>query len=312
MNKEPLGLLVMAYGTPQSLDEVLPYYTDIRHGHAPTNEQLSELIERYKAIGGVSPLTDITNAQAKGLENILNEDGGRKVKVYLGFKHIYPFIKDAVTQMHQDGIQEAVTLVLAPHYSVMSIGTYQKTAEETAMNLGGPRLYQIDSWHLHRDFLGVLALRVQEALAKFDNADDVMVVFSAHSLPARILDMGDPYEKQLHESGEEVARLLNLKHYTFAWQSAGRTKEPWLTPDILDKLVELKDAGYNKIASCSQGFVSDHLEVLYDIDIEAMKKAEELGIKLVRTRQMNADPKFLQALAKIVREREAKETTNRE
>lgn len=306
MSKERLGILLMAYGTPKSLDEVLPYYTDIRHGHAPSPEQLAELTDRYLAIGGVSPLTEITVDQAKGLEEALNHDGGRQVKVYLGFKHIQPFIRDAVRQMHQDGIQEAVCLVLAPHYSAMSIGAYHKAATEAANALGGPKLLQIDSWHMNRAFLEVLASRVKDALSKFSSTDDVMVVFSAHSLPARILSMGDPYEKQLHESGEAVAKMLNLKHYTFGWQSAGRTSEPWLGPDILDKLAELKEQGYTNIVSCSQGFVSDHLEVLYDIDIEAMDKAKSLGIKLVRTAQMNADPEFLQALAQVVRERESR------
>jgi protoporphyrin/coproporphyrin ferrochelatase len=311
MNKEPLGILVMAYGTPGSLDEVLPYYTDIRHGHAPSPEQLAELTDRYIAIGGISPLTEITSGQAYGLEEALNRDGGRQVKVYLGFKHIKPTITDAVKQMHEDGIQEAVCLVLAPHYSAMSVGTYHKTATEAANTLGGPKLLTIDSWHMHPAFLDVLASHVKAALSRFASEDDVMVVFSAHSLPARILTVGDPYEKQLHESGEAVAKMLNLKHYTFAWQSAGRTSEPWLGPDILDKLAELKEEGYDKIVSCSQGFVSDHLEVLYDIDIEAMEKAKLLGIKLVRTEQMNTDSKFLQALAQVVRDCVVEETANR-
>ncbi len=306
MGQKPLGLLVMAYGTPRQLDEVLPYYTHIRHGHPPTSLQLDDLSARYQAIGGISPLTEITQGQASGLEQVLNADGKRPVKVYLGLKHINPFIEDAIKQMHDDGIQEAIGLVLAPHYSTMSIGSYQKIARESVSKLGGPKLWFVDSWHLHPAFLTILAGRVQDALAKFANSDEVMVVFSAHSLPARILSMGDPYEQQLHESGEAVARMLHLLHYSFAWQSAGRTSEPWLGPDILDKLVTLKSEGFTKIISCSQGFVSDHLEVLFDIDIEAMNRAKELEIEFIRTVQMNTDPQFLTALAQVIREREVR------
>ncbi len=306
MAKDPLGLLIMAYGTPSNLDEVPSYYTHIRHGHPPTPEQLEDLISRYQAIGGVSPLTEITQGQAKGLEHILNQDGQRPVRVYLGLKHIAPFIGDAIAQMHKDGIHEAVCLVLAPHYSVMSIGSYQKTARDAAEKSGGPILWFIDSWHMHPAFLNVLADKVKNALNEIDDLDNTMVVFSAHSLPARILTMGDLYETQLRESGEAIAGMLHLKHYSFAWQSAGQTSEPWLEPDILDKLAELKEQGFSKVVSCSQGFVSDHLEVLYDIDIEASNRARELGIKLVRTAQMNTDPRFLSALSQVVREQEAK------
>lgn len=307
MAKTPyLGLLVMAYGTPHHPDEVMPYYTHIRRGTPPTPEQYEDLMKRYQAIGGISPLTAITDAQANGLADILNQDGGRKVKLYLGLKHIYPFIEDAVANMHQDGIEEAVAIVLAPHFSTMSIGSYQKTARQKAEELGGPNIWFVDQWHMEPLFLNILAKRVQEGLQRFAHPNDVMVVFSAHSLPERILQMGDPYPKQLRESGEAVAHMLGLQHYTFAWQSAGQTKEPWLGPDILDKLRTLKEEGYTNILSCSQGFVADHLEVLYDIDIEAQTLARELDIHLERTRQMNADPDFLNALAAVVRDREIK------
>jgi len=296
----------MAYGTPRSLDEVLPYYTHIRRGHPPTQEQLDDLIGRYKAIGGVSPLTQITDAQAQGLADILNQDGGRPVKMYLGMKHTRPFIEEAVEEMHKDGIREAVGLVLAPHYSTMSIKLYQKHAEEKSNQIGGPKFWFVNQWHMHPRFLKVLANRVQDALNQFKDQSDVMVVFSAHSLPERILKMGDPYPEQLRESGDAVATMLGLKHHCFAWQSAGQTGEPWLGPDLLDKLKSLRAEGYQNVVSCSQGFVSDHLEILYDIDIEAQALAREIGMWLVRTKQMNDDPEFLTALAEVVREREAK------
>lgn len=303
---EALGLLVMAYGTPRSAEEILPYYTHIRRGRPPSQEQLDNLTRRYQAIGGVSPLAAITERQAYGLAEILNADGGRKVRPYIGLKHTSPFIEDAVKAMNHDGIEEAVGIVLAPHYSTMSIGSYQKTALTASASLGGPKLWLIDSWHMHPLFLQVLANRVAEGLQKFSSNAEVTTIFSAHSLPEKILQIGDPYPDQLKESGEAVARMLQLKHYTFAWQSAGQTGEPWLGPDILDKLRELAKAGCRNVLSCSQGFVADHLEVLYDIDIEAKQLAAQLGIRLERTHQMNDDREFLKALAAVVRERENK------
>lgn len=249
----PLGVLVMAYGTPHNLEEVLPYYTHIRHGRAPSDEQLADLIRRYEAIGGVSPLTEITQAQVRGLEQLLHADGGRDVSLYQGMKHIAPFIEDAVEQMYQDGITEAVGIVLAPHYSKMSVGAYEKTALETAKKLGGPKFRFVHQWHMEPAFLDVLTARVGEALHLCANPKDAVVVFSAHSLPERILQTDDPYVRQLHESGEEVARRLQLNHYQFAWQSAGQTGEPWLGPDILDVLRSLKEQGVKEVVSCSQG-----------------------------------------------------------
>ncbi|SDW00946.1 ferrochelatase [Alicyclobacillus hesperidum] len=304
MNTQPLGLLVMAYGTPHSLDEVLPYYTDIRHGRPPSDEQLADLIRRYEAIGGVSPLAEITRRQAEGLAELLNADGGRPVRLYQGMKHTTPFISDAVEKMQEDGITEAIAIVLAPHYSTMSIETYHKQVRETAARLGGPAFRYIRDWHMEPRFLDVLTSRVQEALARCSDPQNAMVVFSAHSLPARILEMNDPYVDQLRESGDEIAKRLNLPHYMYAWQSAGRTHEPWLGPDILDVLSELREQGYREVVSCSQGFVADHLEVLYDIDIEAQARARDLGLHLVRTRQMNDDPAFLAGLRDAVRRAE--------
>lgn len=294
----------MAYGTPHSLDEVLPYYTDIRHGRPPSDEQLADLIRRYEAIGGVSPLAEITRRQAEGLAELLNADGGRPVRLYQGMKHTTPFISDAVEKMQEDGITEAIAIVLAPHYSTMSIETYHKQVRETAARLGGPAFRYIRDWHMEPRFLDVLTSRVQEALARCSDPQNAMVVFSAHSLPARILEMNDPYVDQLRESGDEIAKRLNLPHYMYAWQSAGRTHEPWLGPDILDVLSELREQGYREVVSCSQGFVADHLEVLYDIDIEAQARARDLGLHLVRTRQMNDDPAFLAGLRDAVRRAE--------
>lgn len=304
MSQKPLGILVMAYGTPKNLDQVEVYYTHIRRGNPPTPELLAELKSRYEAIGGVSPLNEITEAQASGLESILNEDGGRACKVYLGMKHTSPFIADAVEDMVKDGIEEAVTLVLAPHYSTMSVAVYQKNAQEAADKLGSPTLYHVNDWHLQPRFIDVLAKRVETSIALHPRPEEVTVIFSAHSLPQRILDVNDPYPTQLHETGDAVAAKLALPQHTFAWQSAGRTSDPWLGPDILDVIRQLREDGVHDVVVCSAGFVSDHLEVLYDVDIECQALAKELGLTLTRTTSMNADSEFLTALAEVVRHRE--------
>lgn len=300
MQQSPIGVLVMAYGTPRNLDEVAAYYTHIRRGHAPTPELLQNLIDRYEAIGGVSPLNEITRAQAAGIEERLNASGGTRFKVYLGMKHTAPFIKDTVAQMADDNVEQAISLVLAPHYSTMSIKTYQSAANEAAVHRGKPQFSHIDNWHLEPDFIALLADNVSQALKNFDDPDGVRVLFSAHSLPERILRVGDPYEQQLHETGEAVAALLGLHNYSFAWQSAGRTEEKWLGPDILDVLATLHDDGQDDIIVCPAGFVSDHLEVLYDVDIECQSVAKKLGMHLERTASLNANPRFLEMLSQVV------------
>jgi len=316
----PIGVLVMAYGTPKSLDEVEPYYTHIRRGRAPTPELLRELIGRYQAIGGVSPLNEITRAQASGIEERLNASGKAKYRVYLGMKHAQPFIADAVVQMAADGIQHAVTLVLAPHYSTMSVASYQTAATTAAADTNQPILHQINSWHTDPGLIDLLSDRVRAACRRLTDAlpsdesvgvtetsytnarRSIHVVFTAHSLPERILAQNDPYPQQLRETGEAVANQLDLDDFSFGWQSAGRTDEKWLGPDILDVLRQLAAQGKRNVVICPAGFVSDHLEVLYDVDIECQALAKELGIRLERTASLNAEPRFLDTLAKIVRD----------
>jgi protoporphyrin/coproporphyrin ferrochelatase len=305
MRTAPIGVLVMAYGTPRNIAEVEPYYTHIRHGHKPSPELLNNLVARYQAIGGVSPLNEITSAQAQGIEDRLNSTDSGAFKVYLGMKHATPFIADAVTQMANDGISQAVSLVLAPHYSTMSVKMYQKEASDKAEQLGMPAFVHIDSWHLEPAFINLLSERVTDALKDFSADAKVRVLFSAHSLPERILSVGDPYPQQLHETGDSVAQQIGLTNYSFAWQSAGRTEEKWLGPDILDVLRELHDAGEDNVVVCPAGFVSDHLEVLYDVDIECQTRAKELGMHLKRTASLNADPLFLDMLSTVVRNRAA-------
>lgn len=309
MSKRILGVLAMAYGTPRSTEEILPYYTHIRRGRPPEPQQLADLTARYEAIGGLSPLNEITAKQAQGLERTLNElDDSTEYRVYTGMKHAHPFIEEMVEQMVADGITEGVGVVWAPHFSTMSIGTYIKSAEEAIETCGGPQLTFVRSWHLQPLFIDSTARRVREALEKFPEAEraDVPVVFTAHSLPERILQMGDPYPKQIEETAAAVCEQLRHRNWRCGWQSAGRTPEPWLGPDILDVIRECHEQGVRTLVICPVGFVSDHLEVLYDVDIEAKALAEELGIHLERPASPNDEPEFLRAVATAVLEQAKK------
>ena len=292
------AVLVMAYGTPSSLDEVEAYYTDIRHGRPPPPELLEELKGRYRAIGH-SPLLEITQRQAAGIEERL--DG---VRAYVGQKHAAPFIDDAVQRMKADGVEQAVGLVLAPHFSSMSVGDYEaRTRAAAERDDWQGRFDIIESWHLEPHFISLLAARVEDAFSRLDGSarDGAVVVFTAHSLPESIVEKGDPYPEQLRETAEAVAQQAGLASWQVGWQSAGRTSVPWLGPDLLEVLVELAAKDVPGVVVCPCGFVSDHLEVLYDVDIEARSLASELGMELVRTASPNDDPAFLDMLASVVR-----------
>lgn len=292
------GVLVMAYGTPASLDDVEAYYTDIRGGRAPEAELLQGLTQRYRAIGGRSPLLEITHAQAAGIQERIEGIG-----CYVGQKHAAPFIPDAIRQMAKDGIEEAAGLVLAPHYSSMSVGDYARRAREAATEIGWTgRFRMIDSWHLEPAFIDLLAVGVKDALDRLSDAArrDAVVIFTAHSLPTSILKEGDPYLDQLQQTADAVAPKAGLERWQIGWQSAGRTSEPWIGPDLLEIMVELAAKGVPGLVVCPCGFVADHLEVLYDVDIEAKALAVDLEIELERTASPNADPAFLDMLAGVV------------
>jgi ferrochelatase len=298
----PIGVLLMYYGTPSGPDDVERYYTDIRGGRPPRSEALVELRGRYAAIGNTFPLGEITRRQAEALEAELNEVTGARFRVYLGAKHSPPFVADAVRAMAEDGIERGIGLVLAPHYSRMSIGGYidrARTAQPEGLDLSF-----VESWHLHPAYIEVLTNRVADVLEELteNERDGALVVFTAHSLPARIVDEGDPYPEQLRETGEEVARRLRLSEWTTGWQSAGRTPEPWLGPPLEETVEKAAADGNPAIVVVPCGFTADHLEILYDVDIEAREAAERAGIELVRTTSMNDDPAFIYALAEVVRE----------
>jgi protoporphyrin/coproporphyrin ferrochelatase len=291
------GVVVMAYGTPRSPGEVEAYYTDIRRGRPPTPEQLADLTRRYDAIGGISPLAERTEAQRLALAAALDERRPGELTVVLGQKHAAPFIEDAVRQLADQGITRAVGLVLAPHYSGASVGQYQARAAATGAELG-VELVAIDSWHLEPAYLEFLTASL--ALARTTVPEPHQVLFTAHSLPERSL-VDDPYPDQLRQSAEAVAersRLNPWAAWSIAWQSAGRTPEPWRGPDVLAVIRELGATGRSAgVVVCPQGFTSDHLEVLYDLDIEAAGVAAEAGLAFARTRSLNDDPTVMGALA---------------
>ena len=294
------GALLMAYGSIESLDQVPAYYTHIRRGSPPPPELLDELLERYRAIGGSSPLSGHTERQRAAVEAELAARG-LAVPVYVGMKHIQPFIGDVVAQMRADGISHLVAMALAPHFSTVSICGYCQAVDAGRRIAGDALTYEmVWSWHDEPRLIEALARATQEAVARLPGATGAHVVFTAHSLPARILERGDPYHDLLLATSRLVADRVAAERWSFAFQSAGRTADPWLGPDLSDHLQQLADEGVREVVVCPVGFVSDHLEVLYDVDIEAKEQAEKLGMRLERARSMNDDPVFIAAVADVL------------
>jgi ferrochelatase len=280
------AVVLMAYGSPAELADIRPYLEDIRGGRPVSDEAVEELTERYRRIGGRSPLDEVTEAQRAALEGDLD------LPVYVGMKHWRPRIGEAAELALADGADPIIGIVLAPHYSKLSIDGYRERLEEAVE--GRADLRFVESWHTHEPYVAVLADRVRGA--------DAHVVFTAHSLPARILDEGDPYRDQLLETSLLIAERAGLGSWSFAFQSESATGEPWLGPDILDELDSLHESGVGRVLVCPIGFVSDHLEILWDIDVEARERAAELGLDLERIESLNDDPAFIRGLAELVRE----------
>jgi ferrochelatase len=295
------AVLLMAYGTPRTPAEIEPYYTDIRRGRAPTPEQLADLVARYDAIGGISPLAARTEAQRDALQVALNEIAPDKYDVVLGLKHAAPMIETAVNDLAASGYQHIIGLVLAPHYSSFSIGQYMDRTRKAA-EPHGITVTSIDSWATEPAFVEFLAADLRSRLA--DMPANTKVLFTAHSLPQRIIDAGDPYPDELRSTAEAVAAAAGLdswSSWSIAWQSAGRTPEPWIGPDILAVIDDLATSeNASGVVVCACGFVADHLEVLFDLDIEAKKHAEDKGLAFDRTSCVNDDATIMRALAQRV------------
>ncbi len=297
----------MAYGSPASLDEVEPYYRSIRGGRHPTPEQVEALTDRYRRVGGRTRLSEITQEVAAALQQRLDGQDADRFQVYVGMKHWHPFIAEVVERIASDGIQQLIALPLAPHYSKMSIDGYRSSVEEAVVALAHPLSVRfIESWHANPLFIGAVAQRIREAMKRdtlsgeTGEATDLEVVFSAHSLPRRILQWEDPYPEELRRSCEAVAKAVGLSSWRFTFQSAGHTSEPWLGPDILETLGNMAGAGTKRVLMVPIGFVSDNLEIVFDIDTEAQELAQGLGMQLTRTEMPNASPAFIEALADLV------------
>ncbi|MEK5148083.1 ferrochelatase [Psychrobacillus sp. FSL K6-4615] len=304
MMKKTMGLLVMAYGTPYSEADIERYYTHIRHGRKPSDEQLADLTGRYEAIGGISPLAKITESQARGLCDRLNElQDEIEFKLYIGLKHIEPFLEDAVAEMHKDGITEAVSMVLAPHFSTFSIKSYNGRIKEEAEKLGNLKITSIESWYDEPKFIQYWSDRVSEAFAAMteEQREKACLIVSAHSLPEKIKELGDPYPDQLQETADLIARAAGVENYEVGWQSAGQTPEPWIGPDVQDLTRELHEQkGYTTFVYTPVGFVAEHLEVLYDNDYECKVVCDDIQATYVRPEMPNAQPQFIDAMADVV------------
>jgi ferrochelatase len=295
MTETRTAVMLMGYGTPRAPAEILPYYTDIRRGHPPTDKQLDELTARYAAIGGISPLAERSDAQREAMQAALDHLANGKYHVVLGMKHAAPFIEESVEQLATQGFRRVVGLVLAPHYSAFSVGQYLDRLS-TAASAHDIDVRGIRSWATEPAFVEFIAADLRTQLTGLP--DQTRVLFTAHSLPQRILDSDDPYPTELRATAERVAAALDLDNWGLAWQSAGRTPEPWLGPDILQVIDELAEDGHTEAVLVSAvGFVADHLEVLYDLDIEARRRAAGHGLMFARTACVNDDPSVIAALA---------------
>lgn len=292
------AVLLLAYGGPNSLEDIPAYLLDIRGGRETPQELIDEISHRYAAIGGASPLLRITQSAAAQLQECIH------LPVYVGMRHWRPWIKDTVAQMAADGVERAAVICMAPHYSSLSIGAYRRKLDEALAQIDQPiEINFVESWHTQPDYLNAVAANVRDALQRYapQERDDVLVVFTAHSLPAFILERGDPYDHQLRETAQRLAEKLALpaNRWAFSYQSAAKTGVPWLGPQIEDYIVELAHSGRKKLVVAPIGFIADHVEVLYDIDIGVQHIALEHGVRVERPPMLNDSPAMVTILAAL-------------
>jgi ferrochelatase len=303
------AVLLMAYGSPNRLEDVEAYFTDIRGGRTPSREAVEELTSRYRRVGVPTPLLRVSMDLGRQLERLLNLDPPDDAiyTVHLGMKHWRPRIATAIDEIVESGADRLIGIVLAPHYSSISSGGYRRQVEAALASVGEASsrvdLDFVDSWHELDGYLEAVAENVRMVRAEFRNPEEVVAVFTAHSLPARILNEGDPYQEQLLRTSELVAQRAGIEQWRFSYQSQSHTGEPWLGPDLVETIEELAAQGHRAILVASVGFIADHLEIFYDIDIEAKERADALGIELRRTPMLNADPRLAHALHALVAQR---------
>jgi ferrochelatase len=295
-------LMIMAYGGPGKLEDVGPYLLDVRN-HRPTPDHVvEEITARYRQIGGRSPILELTTAQAAGIEQALNTQAadGESWKVWVGMRHWHPFIKDTLAEMAAAGVTDAVGLVMAPHDSEMSIGAYFKRAEAAESPV---RLHPIRSWNLLPGYVDALTERIADALKRFPEAERarVPIIFTAHSLPERIRTWDDPYERQLQATVAALRERYPNQPSEWAYQSAAMTPDPWLGPDASEVIARLHGEGVPNVLICPVGFVCEHVEILFDIDVEFRHQAEDLGMHLERIEMLNDHPLMMEGLAELVR-----------
>ncbi len=309
MKTEKAAVLLMAYGGPDSLDDIEPYLLDVRGGRPTSPELVAEIRERYARIGGRSPLLEITRTQAAELERCLNQQG-QDYRVFVGMRHWKPYIRDVVTQIAADGFQRGIALCMAPHASRMSSGAYLAKLREAEAALSTPLSFDfIESWQDQPFLIQSLARKVRASVEHFPPASrpQIHYLFTAHSLPAVLQEQGDPYADQLMQTARLLAKELGLsaERWSFGYQSAGASGGRWLGPAVEEILPEFAQAGKRDVLVTPVGFMANHVELLYDLDIEAQEIARENGIRLVRSETLNASPDFIQGLAKFIIERSA-------
>jgi ferrochelatase len=284
------GVLLLAHGTPDSLDEMPEYLTLVRGGRPPSDELLAEMRRNYAAIGGRSPLTDLTIAQADALRVEL---GG--TPTYVGMRNWKPFVAEALAQAERDGVEGIVALPMAPQESGLSVGKYREAVERAAPDAMDVRFAM--GWHAHPRIVAAFAEKLSEALSPGRRS----VVFTAHSLPLRVIEKGDAYADHVSATAAAVAAQAGVADYRIAYQSAGRTPEPWLKPSLEETIAALASSGETRVLAAPIGFVCDHTEILYDVDVQARAVARERGVDLARTESLNTSPTFIRALAEVVR-----------
>jgi protoporphyrin/coproporphyrin ferrochelatase len=301
LDENRIGVLLMALGGPDSLDAVGPYLQELRGGRPTPVDLIDEIKERYRLTGGKSPVLGITNELAAKLERRLSADG-LPTRVYVGFRHWHPFIGDVYRRMEAEGVRRVVGVCMAPQNSQLTVGAYIRKVEEARTQSATPgTLTYVRSWNTHPRLIDAIAANIETTRRRFSPDSNVALLFTAHSLPSRVVQEGDSYPREVQATVDAVVARVRPDVWRFAYQSQGRSEEPWLGPTVEAVLEELERAGHREVLVAPIGFVSDHVEILYDIDIEFQKLAMQKGMRLERIPMLNASPPLVDTLADVIR-----------